>query len=39
MSLRLSPALLEWLNANGPLACVGFVAVCALLSFRPKRDR
>ncbi len=31
--------MFAWLNHYGPLACVGFVLVCAIASARPKRDR
>jgi hypothetical protein len=36
---ELQHLLLAWLDQHLPLLCVGFVGVCALASFRPKRDR
>jgi hypothetical protein len=33
---ELKAALLAWVNQNGPMLCVAFVAACALLSFRKR---
>jgi hypothetical protein len=39
LTIHLSAGLLAWLDAYGPVACVGFVLACAMASFRGKRDR